>query len=59
MALVKTKEIAQLLDIPSTRVTALEARDESFPRAVRISRKTLRWELEDVKNWINNKKVDV
>lgn len=56
MALVSTKEVAELLNIPSNRVTNLEKRDPTFPRALRLSHRTLRWDMDEVKAWIQQRK---
>lgn len=53
MELVTTQEIADLLKIKPDRVRALEKSDASFPRAIRVTKRTLRWDMSEIESWIN------
>jgi len=56
MNLLKPEEVSEKLGITKAALPALRRREESFPQPIRVSQKVLRWDEEDINNWLNSKK---
>ena len=56
MNLLKPEEVSAKLGITKAALPALRRREESFPQPIRVSQKVLRWDEEDIDNWLNAKK---
>lgn len=56
MNLLKPEEVSAKLGITKAALPALRRREKSFPAPVRVSQKVLRWDEEDINNWLETKK---
>jgi len=56
MNLLKPHEVADKLGITKKALPALRRREKSFPEPVRLSPKVLRWDEDDIDNWLETKK---
>lgn len=56
MALLTPKELSEKLKVTVKALGVLEKRDPTFPRAVRVSKRTLRWDEGEVDEWLEMKK---
>lgn len=56
MNLLKPEEVSAKLGITKAALPALRRREESFPQPIRVSQKVLRWDEDDINNWLNSKK---
>lgn len=56
MNLLKAKEVSEKLGITEGALPALRRREQTFPKPIRVSQKILRWDEEDIDNWLSAKK---
>lgn len=56
MRLITPKELSAKLNVPKAAIAALERRDDSFPKAIRITKRTLRWDEEEIDKWLDDKR---
>jgi predicted DNA-binding transcriptional regulator AlpA len=59
MKLLKPNQVSEKLGITKGALPALRRRDSSFPPPIRVSQKILRWDEEDINNWLLNKKESI
>ena len=59
MKLLKPNQVSEKLGITKGALPALRRRDTSFPPPIRVSQKILRWDEEDINNWLLNKKESI
>ena len=52
----KPEEVADKLGITKAALAALRRRNPSFPEPIRMSQKVLRWDEDDVDNWLKSMK---
>lgn len=56
MKLITTEELAEKMDVDIKSVYNFERRYEDFPRAIRISKRTIRWDEEEIDEWLTKRK---
>jgi len=56
MKLLRPNEVSEKLGISKGALPALRRRDNSFPQPIRVSQKVLRWDEEDINDWLTEKK---
>ena len=56
MNLLKPEEVSEKLGITKAALPALRTRETTFPQPIKVSQKVLRWDEEDIDNWLNSKK---
>lgn len=56
MKLITTEELAEKMDVDVKSVYAFERRYHDFPRAIRISKRTIRWDENEIDDWLNKRK---
>lgn len=56
MNLLKPEEVSAKLGITKAALPALRRREESFPQPIRVSQKVLRWDEDDIDNWLASRK---
>lgn len=56
MNLLKPEEVSAKLGITKAALPALRRREDSFPQPIRVSQKVLRWDEDDIDNWLTAKK---
>ena len=56
MKLLRPNEVSEKLGISNGALPALRRRDNSFPQPIRVSQKVLRWDEEDINDWLTEKK---
>ena len=56
MNLLKPEEVSAKLGITKAALPALRRREKSFPLPVRLSKKVLRWDEEDINKWLETRK---
>ena len=59
MNLLRPNQVSEKLGISKGALPALRRRDTSFPPPIRVSQKILRWDEEDINNWLLNKKESI
>ena len=59
MKLLKPNQVSEKLGITKGALPALRRRDSSFPPPIRVSQKILRWDEEDINNWLLIKKESI
>jgi len=59
MKLLRPDEVSEKLGISKGALPALRRRDISFPPPIRVSQKVLRWDEDDINDWLSNKKESV
>ena len=59
MKLLKPNQVSEKLGITKGALPALRRRDSSFPPPIRVSQKILRWDEEDINDWLLNKKESI
>jgi len=55
MELIRFPELFELIKISKSQVYRLEKRG-SFPKRIRLSQRTIAWQLNEVMDWIEQKK---
>ena len=58
MKLITPEELSERLKIPVKSLAPLERRDSTFPRAIRVSKRTLRWDEDEIEAWLETKKLE-
>lgn len=56
MKLITTEELAEKLQVDTVTVFRLEKQEAKFPRAIRISKKTIRWDENEIDDWLKTRK---
>lgn len=56
MRLLKPEEVSEKLGISKAALPALRRREKGFPAPVRVSPKVLRWDEDDIDNWLMTRK---
>ncbi len=59
MKLLRPNEVSEKLGISKGALPALRRRDNSFPQPIRVSQKVLRWDEEDINDWVTKKKESI
>ena len=59
MKLLRPNEVSEKLGISNGALPALRRRDNSFPQPIRVSQKVLRWDEEDINDWLTEKKESI
>ena len=59
MKLLRPNEVSEKLGISKGALPALRRRDSSFPQPIRVSQKVLRWDEEDINDWLTKKKESI
>ena len=59
MKLLKPNQVSEKLGITKGALPALRRRDSSFPQPIRVSQKILRWDEEDINDWLIKKKESI
>jgi predicted DNA-binding transcriptional regulator AlpA len=59
MKLLRPNEVSEKLGISKGALPALRRRDNSFPQPIRVSQKVLRWDEEDINDWLTKKKESI
>ena len=59
MNLLRPNEVSEKLGISKGALPALRRRDNSFPQPIRLSQKVLRWDEEDINDWLTKKKESI
>ena len=59
MNLLKPNQVSEKLGISKGALPALRRRDISFPQPIRVSQKVLRWDEEDINDWLLKKKESI
>ena len=59
MKLLKPSQVSEKLGITKGALPALRRRDSSFPKPIRVSQKILRWDEEDINDWLTKKKESI
>ena len=58
MSLLTPEELSERLKMPLGTIYSMERRDKSFPRAIRVTQRTLRWDEAEVTAWLQAKKEE-
>jgi predicted DNA-binding transcriptional regulator AlpA len=56
MNLLKPEEVSAKLGITKAALPALRRREKSFPPPIRVSQKVLRWDEDDIEQWLTKRK---
>jgi len=56
MNLLKPEEVSAKLGITKAALPALRRREKGFPQPIRVSPKVLRWDEDDIDNWLAQRK---
>lgn len=56
MNLLKPEEVASKLGITKTSLPNLRRRETTFPKPIRVSERILRWNEEEIDQWLTNRK---
>jgi len=56
MALLTADELAEKLNLSTGQFMKLQRSSPTFPAAIRLTERTLRWDSDEVENWIESKK---
>ena len=56
MNLLRPFEVSEKLGITKAALPALRRREKTFPQPIKVSQKVLRWDEEDIDDWLNSKK---
>lgn len=56
MKLLTTGELADKLQVDVDTIRRFEKVEEGFPRAIRISKKTVRWDECEIDKWLETRK---
>lgn len=56
MNLLTPKELAKKLSVSVGAVRQYERNDPSFPKAIRVTARTMRWDEADINTWLDSKK---
>lgn len=56
MNLLNPEDVSAKLGISKAALHSLRGREASFPQPIRVSQKVLRWDEEDIDNWLTAKK---
>jgi predicted DNA-binding transcriptional regulator AlpA len=59
MNLLKPNQVSEKLGISKGALPALRRRDTSFPQPIRVSQKILRWDEDDINDWLTKKKESI
>ena len=59
MNLLRPNEVSEKLGISKGALPALLRRDTSFPQPIRVSQKILRWDEDDINDWLTKKKESI
>jgi len=59
MNLLRPNEVSEKLGISKGALPALRRRDTSFPKPIRVSQKILRWDEDDINDWLTKKKESI
>ena len=59
MNLLRPNQVSEKLGISKGALPALRRRDNSFPQPIRVSQKVLRWDEEDINDWLTKKKESI
>ena len=59
MNLLDTTQLSAKLGLTIGAFKQLRARDKSFPRPILVSQRVLRWDEQDINQWLNQKKESV
>ena len=59
MKLLRPNEVSEKLGISKGALPALRRRDTSFPKPIRVSQKILRWDEDDINDWLTKKKESI
>ena len=59
MKLLRPNEVSEKLGISKGALPALRRRDTSFPQPIRVSQKVLRWDEDDINDWLTKKKESI
>ena len=59
MKLLRPNEVSEKLGISKGALPALRRRDNSFPQPIRVSQKVLRWDEDDINDWLTKKKESI
>jgi predicted DNA-binding transcriptional regulator AlpA len=59
MNLLRPNEVSEKLGISKGALPALRRRDTSFPQPIRVSQKILRWDEDDINDWLTKKKESI
>lgn len=56
MNLLKPEEVSVKLGITKAALPALRLRDKTFPQPIRVSERVLRWDEDDIDEWLKVRK---
>ncbi len=56
MNLLNTDQVSRKLGMTRVALHSLRFRNDNFPKPIRISQKVLRWDEEDIDNWLTAQK---
>ena len=56
MNLLNTDEVSEKLGMSKMALHSMRFRNANFPQPIRISQKVLRWDEEDIDNWLTAQK---
>jgi len=56
MNLLNPEDVSAKLGISKAALHSLRGREASFPQPIRVSQKVLRWDEQDIDNWLTAKK---
>ena len=59
MNLLDTTQLSAKLGLTIGAFKQLRTRDKSFPRPILVSQRVLRWDEQDINQWLNQKKESV
>ena len=59
MNLLRPNQVSEKLGISKGALPALRRRDSSFPQPIRVSQKILRWDEDDINDWLTKKKESI
>ena len=59
MKLLDTSQLSEKLGLSRGALAQLRRREKTFPEPIRVSQKILRWDEQDVNQWLNQKKESV
>ena len=59
MNLLRPNQVSEKLGISKGALPALRRRDTSFPKPIRVSQKILRWDEDDINDWLTKKKESI
>jgi predicted DNA-binding transcriptional regulator AlpA len=56
MNLLKSEEVSIKLGISKAALPALRRREKSFPQPIRVSQRLLRWDEDEINEWLKARK---